>query len=55
VECGTPFRKIMERRGYTPILYVPIIDGTRSKCDWNDVPGTMLWNEERDPYYLVFF
>jgi hypothetical protein len=38
-----------------PILYVPIIDGTRSKFDRNDVPGTMLWNEEHDPYYLVFF
>jgi hypothetical protein len=38
-----------------PIPYVPIIDGTRSKFDRNDVPGTMLWNEEHDPYYLVFF
>jgi hypothetical protein len=35
-----------------PISYVPIRDETRSKCDGNDVPGTLLWNEERVPKYL---
>ena len=39
--------------GGIPIPYVPIRDGTRSKCDGNDVPGTLFRDEECVPNYLV--
>jgi len=52
MERGTSFCEIMVRRGI-PIPYVPIRDGTRSKCDGNDVPGTLFRNEECVPNYLV--
>jgi hypothetical protein len=35
------------------ISYVPIRDGTRSKCDGDDVPGTLFRNEERVPNYYT--
>ena len=38
------FVKSRYKRGI-PIPYVPIRDGTRSKCDGNDVPGTLFRNE----------
>jgi len=38
------FVKSRYERGI-PIPYVPIRDGTRSKCDGNDVPGTLFRNE----------
>jgi hypothetical protein len=42
--------------GGIPILYVPIKNGTRSKCDGNDVLGTLFRNEERVPnYYTLKF
>jgi hypothetical protein len=47
-ERGTSFCEIMVRRGI-PISYVPIRDGTRSKCDGNVVPETLFRNEERVP------
>jgi hypothetical protein len=35
--------------GGIPISYVPIIDGTCSKSDGNDVPGMLFRNEEHVP------
>ena len=56
-ECGTGTWNVEHRfvkswfEGGIPIPYVPIRDGTRSKCDGNDVPGTLFRNEECVPNY----